>query len=63
MKNSERWRRSAACSGADTTCVEVAMREQVVLVRDSKDPGGPRLRFDRAEWVAFVAGVRAGEFD
>jgi hypothetical protein len=33
-----------------------------VLVRDSKDPGGPVLRFSRLEWQAFLDGVRSGEF-
>jgi hypothetical protein len=32
-------------------------------VRDSKNPNGPQLSFTRAEWAAFVAGVRGGEFD
>jgi hypothetical protein len=57
------WHRSSACDGADTTCVEVAVRTAGVAVRDSKDPGGPELRFTAAEWDAFVRGVRAGEFD
>jgi hypothetical protein len=35
----------------------------MVLVRDSKDPAGPRLAFTAAEWVAFLAGVKACEFD
>ena len=34
-----------------------------VTVRHSKDPTGPRLAFTAAEWAAFTAGVRAGEFD
>ena len=33
------------------------------LVRDSKDTAGPVLAFTAAEWVAFVRGVKAGEFD
>lgn len=37
--------------------------DAVVYVRDSKDPDGPVLRFSSAEWAAFVAGARAGEFD
>ena len=57
------WRRSSACSGADSTCVEVAVGADEVAVRDSKDPGGPELRFTAAEWAAFTHGVRAGEFD
>lgn len=35
----------------------------VVAVRDSKDPGGPKLLFTREEWKAFVGGLKAGEFD
>jgi hypothetical protein len=35
----------------------------VVAVRDSKDPDGPKLAFSHADWRAFVAGVKAGEFD
>jgi Domain of unknown function (DUF397) len=32
-------------------------------VRDSKNPGGPVLRFTQGEWRAFITGVMAGEFD
>jgi hypothetical protein len=53
------WTRSSHC--ADSACVEVARRDGEVLVRDSKDPGGPVLRFTGGEWAAFVAGVRSGE--
>jgi hypothetical protein len=35
----------------------------VVAVRDSKDPDGPELIVSPAEWRAFVAGARDGEFD
>lgn len=57
------WRRSATCQGADSTCVEVALSGEEVWLRDSKDAAGPVLRFTRAEWAAFLAGARAGEFD
>lgn len=54
------WRRSTFCgSGA---CIEVAKVDESYMLRDSKDPEGPVLRFTAAEWDAFVAGVRAGEF-
>lgn len=56
------WRRSSFCAGANTTCVEVATDETGVLVRDSKDPAGPVLRFAHDEWERFVRGVAAGEF-
>jgi hypothetical protein len=63
MDRTVRWRRSSACTGADSTCVEVAVGTEAVAVRDSKDAAGPVLRFTPAEWRAFLAGVRAGEFD
>jgi hypothetical protein len=44
-------------------CVEVAPTPGGVAVRDSKDPNGPVLRYTHAEWAAFLAGVRDGEFD
>lgn len=45
-------------------CVEVAFDESAAVgVRDSKDPDGPTLSFTQAEWSAFIAGVKAGEFD
>lgn len=35
-----------------------------VSVREGADgPEGPVLTFTREEWVAFVAGVKNGEFD
>ncbi len=33
-----------------------------VEVRDSKDRGGPVLRFTPAEWRAFLGGAADGEF-
>lgn len=39
------------------------MSGTAVMVRDAKDAAGPVLRFTRDEWRAFLAGVRAGEFD
>ncbi|MEU7478153.1 DUF397 domain-containing protein [Lentzea sp. NPDC042327] len=43
-------------------CVEVAMANGGVLVRDSKNPAGPVLWFTKFEWIAFLYGVLAGEF-
>jgi hypothetical protein len=57
------WRKSSH-SGSQGNCVEVAANlPGVVAVRDSKDPDGPKLIFAPAEWDAFSAGVREGEFD
>jgi Domain of unknown function (DUF397) len=55
------WRKSRA-SGV-SNCVEVAFLKGSVLVRDSKDTARSPLTFSRVEWIAFVEGVRNGEFD
>ena len=57
------WRSSSFSTGADSTCVDVALGDRTVLLRDSKNPDGPVLRFTFAEWCAFLLGVRAGEFE
>ena len=45
-------------------CVEVGRTaEGAVLVRDTKDRALQALAFTDDEWAAFVAGVKAGEFD
>ncbi|MGW3351097.1 DUF397 domain-containing protein [Nonomuraea rubra] len=57
------WRKSSFCNGA-ATCVEVApLADGSVALRDSKQQDGPVLVFTLAEWEAFTAGVRGGEFD
>ena len=59
-----RWRKSSrSTNGNSSNCVEVAVLPNAVAVRDSKDRHGPILIFTLAEWSAFVAGVRADEFD
>jgi hypothetical protein len=46
------WRRSQVCNPIE--CVEVALCEDRVLVRDSKNPGAGVLEFTRDEWRAFL---------
>lgn len=51
-------------SASNGACVEVAFTDDgYIHVRDSKDPSGPVLKFTSAEWDAFVAGAKDGEFD
>jgi hypothetical protein len=57
------FRKSSFSGASNPACVEVGFETSAVLMRDSKDRGGPVLRFTVAEWKAFVAGVKAGEFD
>jgi hypothetical protein len=55
------WRKSSySSSGA---CVEVCRRAGAVLLRDSKDPGGPVLSFEGDTFHDFLAAVKRGEFD
>jgi uncharacterized protein DUF397 len=55
------WRTSSLCDL--NGCVEVAILDDQVVVRDAKDRAGPVLVFSTSEWRAFVGGVRGGEFD
>ncbi|WP_420906895.1 DUF397 domain-containing protein [Streptomyces prasinus] len=48
------WKKSSY-SGADTpSCVEVAAVPDHILVRDSKNPDGPRLALTPTTWTSFL---------
>lgn len=49
------WTKSTHSSNDGPECVEVKASDEAVLVRDSKDPEGPRLRVTPTEWSAFLA--------
>lgn len=57
-----RWFKSTR-SASNGNCVEVASMVTGVVVRDSKDPNGPVLRFSTEAWQGFIEGVRTGAFD
>ncbi|MET7988589.1 MULTISPECIES: DUF397 domain-containing protein [unclassified Streptomyces] len=40
--------------GTGPDCVEVAVCPDRILVRDSKDPDGPRLGITPAAWAGFL---------
>jgi hypothetical protein len=44
-------------------CVEVAIQDDGVAVRDSRNRDGAVLEFSPGDWKAFLRGVKAGEFD
>jgi uncharacterized protein DUF397 len=50
-------------SESANSCVEVRRDGNNWLVRNSNDRAGPVLRFNPDEWAAWLAGVKAGEFD
>jgi hypothetical protein len=57
------WIKSSVCNGA-ASCVEVAVLPSGnVAIRNTQDPEGWCVEATPAEWVAFTAGVRDGEFD
>jgi hypothetical protein len=56
------WRK-ARKSVHNGACVEVAMLPGIVAVRDSKDPSGPVLSYEPAQWRAFLDSARSGAFD
>jgi hypothetical protein len=47
------WRKSSR-SGSESNCVEVASREALTGVRDSKNPTGPILAFPVSSWADFL---------
>jgi Domain of unknown function (DUF397) len=56
------WITGRACN--NSACVQVAhLPGGMVAVRDSKDTTKPPHVFNGEEWVAFLTGAKAGEFD
>lgn len=56
--------RASSYSAASGNCVEIAdLHEGDRAVCDSKNPTGAVLVFGPAEWSAFCAGLRDGQFD
>ena len=56
------WKKSRH-SGNGGNCVEVGHAPGLVSVRDTKDREGGTLTVSTSAWSAFLAGVKAGEFD
>ncbi|HEY3953480.1 MAG TPA: DUF397 domain-containing protein [Streptosporangiaceae bacterium] len=59
-----RWRKASYSGNGGGSCVEVAGNlPDVVAVRDSKNPDGPKLIVSPAGWRTFMASVKAGRYD
>ncbi|EIE98508.1 DUF397 domain-containing protein [Saccharomonospora glauca] len=59
------WKKSSY-SGPNGNCVEFATTSDGtgdVLIRHSKRPDDTVIRYTAAEWSAFLAGAKDGEFD
>ena len=62
----DNWNKSSFSGPNSDNCVEVAIvgtGAGGTKVRDTKNRDGGTLNFTHDEWVAFVAGVKNGEFD
>ncbi|MFE4174455.1 DUF397 domain-containing protein [Streptomyces sp. NPDC056909] len=62
MSSSEQWvgwRKSSYSGGSNGDCLEVADGYVNVPVRDSKNPTGPTLLFQTADWASFIESVKA----
>jgi hypothetical protein len=56
-----RWRKSSYSNIGE--CVVVAEFEDQVAVRNSNHPDAGTVFFTRTEMTAWIAGIKAGEFD
>ncbi|TYB49634.1 DUF397 domain-containing protein [Actinomadura chibensis] len=57
------WRKSSHSQGDGGACVEVSTGTVNRLVRDSKDPEGPRLALGVDAWAVLVQQIKAGALD
>lgn len=52
-----RWFTSSYSGPNNNSCVEARLTDGGIEIRDSKDPGGPTLRFGSPAWTRFVRGL------
>lgn len=52
--SSSAWRKSSKSHEDGDQCVEIAHAHNAIFVRDSKDPGGPKLIMDREDFRRFA---------
>ncbi|WP_129838657.1 DUF397 domain-containing protein [Streptomyces sp. RFCAC02] len=57
------WVKSSFSNGSGNDCVQLMALNGGVAMADSKAPDLPPHRYTRSEFAAFIAGVKAGEFD
>jgi hypothetical protein len=53
--------RTSTYSNNGGNCIQVANSRPAVLVRDSKNPDGPKLAFATANWRAFAHRIQAAD--
>ncbi len=55
------WRTSSTCDLG--SCVGVARQGEFIIISNTGDPDSPVPKFTAAEWRAFLAGAKKGDFD
>ncbi|MFS8197653.1 DUF397 domain-containing protein [Streptomyces sp. CWNU-52B] len=61
MSTSElKWFKSSYSSAQGDSCVEVAITQQAICIRDSKDVTRPHFAVGRTQWTRFVTFAAAG---
>lgn len=53
-----KWIKSSYSTSPNGNCVECCDDADMIAVRDSKDPEGGMLRFNRKDFGAFVSAIR-----
>ncbi|TDD88902.1 DUF397 domain-containing protein [Actinomadura darangshiensis] len=58
------WRKSShSQGGGQGECVEVSTNTANLLVRDSRDPEGPRLALEAGALATLVSKIKSGDLD
>jgi uncharacterized protein DUF397 len=57
------WRKASRSGTGGGQCVEVALTDAAVGVRDTKARELGHFTVDRQQWAAFTSRVKAGQFD
>ncbi|GAA4302360.1 DUF397 domain-containing protein [Actinomadura luteofluorescens] len=52
------WRKSGRSTNNGGACVELASMSETVVVRDSKDPDGPKLLIERRAFRALLSDLK-----
>jgi len=55
------WHTGKRCDGGQ--CVEIGTLGGSILIRNSVDPDGARLKLSRSGWQEFVARLKDGDYD
>ena len=58
MSQSWAWRKSSRSSEQGDQCVEIAVIDGMIAVRDSKNPSRELLIFDRITWRSFATSLK-----